>query len=90
MNRTEILQKANEYITRDRQATHGEAENSFADIASLWSAYLHKEINPRDVAMMMVMLKIVRYKKNPTHLDNAIDLCGYAAIAGELGIGALE
>ena len=55
MNRTEILDKANEYITRDRQATHGEAENSFADIAGLWSAYLHKEINPRDVAMMMVI-----------------------------------
>jgi hypothetical protein len=31
------------------------------------------------------MLKIVRYKKNPSHIDNAIDLCGYAAIAGELG-----
>lgn len=90
MNRTEILNKANEIICKDRQATHGEAENSFADIANLWSAYLHREINPRDVAMMMVMLKIVRYKKNPSHLDNAIDLCGYAAIAGELGVGALE
>lgn len=90
MNRTEILNKANEIICKDRQATHGEAENSFADIANLWSAYLHREINSRDVAMMMVMLKIVRYKKNPTHLDNAIDLCGYAAIAGELGAGALE
>ena len=90
MNRTEILNKANEIICKDRQATHGEAENSFADIANLWSAYLHREINSRDVAMMMVMLKIVRYKKNPSHLDNAIDLCGYAAIAGELGVGALE
>ena len=90
MNRTEILNKANEIICKDRQATHGEAEDSFSDIANLWSAYLHREINPKDVAMMMVMLKIVRYKKNPTHLDNAIDLCGYAAIAGELGVGALE
>ena len=62
MNRTEILNKANEIITLDRQATHGEAEDSFADIANLWSAYLNKEINPKDVAMMMVMLKIVRYK----------------------------
>lgn len=86
MNRTEILRTANEYITKDRQSTHGEAENNFANISRLWSAYLNYTITPQDVAMLMVLLKVARYKGNPSHIDNAIDLCGYAALAGELGV----
>ena len=85
MNRTEILKTANEYITKDRQATHGNAENNFAFIARLWSAYTELPITPQDVAMMMVLLKVARFKGNPSHTDNAIDLCGYAALAGEMG-----
>jgi hypothetical protein len=85
MNRTEILKTANEYITKDRQATHGNAENNFAFIAKLWSAYTELPITPQDVAMMMALLKMARFKGNPQHTDNAIDLCGYAALAGEIG-----
>jgi hypothetical protein len=85
MNRTEILKTANEYITKDRQATHGNAENNFSFIARLWSAYTELPITPQDVAMMMALLKMARFKGNPQHTDNAIDLCGYAALAGEIG-----
>ena len=85
MDRTEILRTANEYITKDRQATHGNAENNFAFIARLWSAYTELPITPQDVAMMMALLKVARFKGNPQHTDNAIDLCGYAALAGEIG-----
>lgn len=85
MNRSEILKIANEYITKDRQSTHGDAEDSFANIANLWGAYLDKTIGVRDVAIMMTLLKIARYKKNPEYIDNAIDMAGYSAIAGELG-----
>jgi hypothetical protein len=34
---------------------------------------------------MMVGFKQSRMKSNPTHIDSAQDLCGYAAIAGEIG-----
>jgi hypothetical protein len=85
MNRTEILKTANEYITKDRQATHGNAEDNFKNIARLWSAYTELPITPQDVAMMMALLKVARFKGNPSHTDNAIDLCGYAALAGEIG-----
>ena len=85
MNRSEILNKANEYIVNDRQLTHGDAEDSFANIANLWGAYLDKAIGVKDVAILMTLLKIARYKKNPSHVDNAIDMAGYSAIAGELG-----
>jgi hypothetical protein len=85
MDKTEILRTANEFITKDRQATHGKAEDNFANIGRLWSAYLNHSITPQDVAILMVLLKVVRFKGNPSHVDNAIDMCGYSALAGEIG-----
>ena len=85
MNRSEVLDEAKACVTRDRTATHGEAENSFTIIAALWSAYLGVEIKPHDVAAMMVAFKLGRYRKNPGHADNSVDAAGYAALMGELG-----
>lgn len=86
MHRSEILTTAQHYITKDRAATHGGAEDSFGDISKLWSVYVGKHISPEDVCMMMVMLKIARFKNTPSHADHTIDICGYAAIAGELAM----
>ena len=36
MNRTDILRNATEIINHDRQSTHGNPEDSFANIANLW------------------------------------------------------
>ena len=84
MTRSEILEVAHGYITQDRAKTHGGAEDSFADIAAMWSAYLEHPVGPEDVCMMMVLLKAVRFKNNPQHVDNPIDAAGYAALAGEI------
>jgi len=84
MNRSDILHNAIDIITNDRQTTHGKPEDSFANIANLWSAYLDKTISTQQVAVMMALLKIARTKNNPNHLDNFIDLAGYAALGGEL------
>ena len=84
MTRSEILEVAHGYITQDRAATHGGAEDSFADIAAMWSVYLEHPVGPEDVCMMMVLLKAVRFKNNPQHVDNPIDAAGYAALAGEI------
>ena len=60
INKEEILKKAKELVTGDRN----EAE---------------------DVALMMVLLKISRHTQGTkNNLDNFIDMCGYAAIAGEI------
>lgn len=85
MDKTEILRTANEFITKDRQKTHGQAEDNFSNISRLWSAYLNHPITPQDVAILMVLLKVVRFKGNPSYVDNAIDMCGYSALAGEIG-----
>lgn len=87
MNRTSILETANEYITNDRAATHGKAEDSFGAIAAMWSQYLGTQVTKEDVCMMMVLLKVVRFKNTPGHPDHTIDICGYSAIAGELATG---
>ena len=84
MTRSEILEIAHGYITQDRAATHGGAEDSFADIAAMWSIYLEHPVAPEDVCMMMVLLKAVRFKNNPQHLDTSVDVAGYAALAGEI------
>ena len=85
--RQDILNKASQNIMVDRQATHGDAENNFETIGLLWTTYLSSKeiIDAHDVAAMMVLFKIARFKSNPTHLDNMIDACGYAAFAGEIG-----
>ena len=81
MNRSEILAEASFCITHDRAATHGEAENSFTQIGKLWSVWLDRKITAYDVAMMMTLFKIARAKGNPAHVDNLVDLVGYAALA---------
>lgn len=85
--RADILDTAKEYVTRDRAATHGDAEDTFASIASLWSAYLGEEIGVTDVSLMMCLLKMARLKGNPPHLDSWIDIAGYAACGGEIAGG---
>lgn len=90
--RTRLLEDANRVITKDRAATHGDAENSFQTIANYWSVYLSAElkttivVSPRDVAQMMVLFKVARVHNNPGHTDNWIDQIGYSALAGEIAL----
>lgn len=91
MNRTEILETANDYITNDRAQTHGQdAENSFGRIAAYWSAHLDCPISAADVCTMMALLKLARIAGNPKHLDSWIDVAGYAALGGEIAAGEKE
>ena len=84
MNRAKILDTAKEYVTKDRAATHGSAEDNFGLIACYWSAHLDVGIGPEDVAIMMTLMKLARAKANPGHADNWVDGCGYLALGGEM------
>lgn len=84
MTRTEILSAAEKAITGQRTQDYGRAENSFCDIAALWSAYKYVDFTPHDVAVMMALMKIARIKTGHDVADSYVDLCGYGAIAGEL------
>ena len=82
--RAEILRTAEEYVTKDRAATHGNMEDNFSTIAEYWSAHLSFDITSLDVAVMMTLVKIARIKNNPSHIDNYVDAAGYMACGGEL------
>jgi hypothetical protein len=76
--RRAALKRVEGYVCKDRQATHGDAEDNFNTIARLWSAYKGAEFNALDVAAMMALVKVARMKTSPHHLDNWDDLAGYA------------
>lgn len=87
MNRSQILDTAKEYVTKDRADTHGDAESNFGLIAAYWSAHLNVSIRAHDVAVMMTLMKLARARSNPKHTDNWVDGCGYLACGGEIATG---
>lgn len=91
-DREAILKNAEKCVLQDRNNQYGEPEDVFEDIALLWDSYTkittwlrddYKE-NEFDVCMKQILLKIVRAIHNPAHMDNYVDIAGYAACAGEL------
>ena len=83
MTRKECLDEAAKCVLKDRQNQYGKPEDCFSMIAAMWSAYLNCCVSAHDVAAMMALLKIARFRANPGHLDNAVDLAGYAACMAE-------
>jgi len=82
--RAEVLRTAEQYVTKDRAATHGNMEDNFSTIAEYWSTHLGVAINAVDVSVMMTLLKVARIKSGKDNLDNYIDGAGYLACGGEL------
>ena len=85
--RSNILSAADQLINGERHEEYGDASDSFERIAGYWNAHLglNNFISPRDVAAMMVLLKISRlHGDGPKDVDTYIDICGYAAIGGEI------
>ena len=97
MDRAEVLTLAEKIVCKDRNEQYGSPEYSFAAIADLWTNYLRAAriinndnpmiwcgISPKDVAAMMVLLKIARVATGHGKADNWIDAAGYAACGGEI------
>ena len=89
MNKSEILKTAENIVNGDREKQYGKAEDNFNTIANLWADYLSvkvepTEIEPKDVAAMLALLKIARIATGHAKEDNWVDLAGYAACGGEI------
>jgi len=82
MKREDILSAAAEITRGDRQKAYGDWSDNAADIATMWSVILGREVTARQVALCMAALKVIRLKHGP-HADSWIDLAGYAALGGE-------
>lgn len=83
MKREYFLDEAKKCVCGGRDKDYGEPEDSFKLIASLWTAYMGDYYSPKDVALMLALLKIARGKTSDK-ADNFTDLAGYAACAGEI------
>lgn len=98
MTREEILEQAHKCVCGDRDEQYGSPEDSFRMIADLWVPYLKEkcvsrgaivDIEPEDVAAMMVLFKMARVATGSYSADSWVDAAGYAACGGEIG-GAHE
>lgn len=83
MNRLDTLKAAAECVCGSREEDYGSPEDNFGVIAALWTAYTGTDITPKDVAMMMALLKIARAKAG-SKPDTYVDLAGYAACGAEI------
>ena len=89
MKATEILKTAHEIVSNDRAEKHGDMKETHELIADYWNLYLITrqdvgKITARDVAIMMVLLKIARSQKGKFNADDYIDIAGYAACAVQI------
>ena len=71
-----LFKQAEAIVRGDRG---GYPEDVFTTIAKFWEAYLDIEIHPRDVAAMMILLKLARLNPNidKYNPDCAVDIMGY-------------
>ena len=80
-----ILKEANNIIYGDREKTYGHPSKNLTTISIMWNAYLNAkvggdDITAKDVAALMMLVKVARFANDPTHRDNLVDICGYAAL----------
>jgi hypothetical protein len=86
--RESVLTEASQLITGDRNKTYGSPTQNFSDTASLWTTYLRPkllpgvEIDPGEVAILMILLKVARMSAQPKR-DNWVDIAGYAGCGFE-------
>jgi len=76
-------------IKADRAMSYGSPQQSFGRIAKLWDAYLGgREIEPKDVANMMVLLKVSRTVRatGDALKDSYQDMRVYSELAEELDV----
>ena len=84
MRAQDVCRRATDLVGDDRARLHGDARAVHDSIAALWSAYLGTPITARDVALMMVLLKVARTKTGAFNLDDYVGAAGYAGIAVEV------
>lgn len=84
------LDTAKQYVLQDRNSTYDEPEQSFGNIAALWSIYLDEikdqplGLTEGDVAVLMILMKVARLMASHESVDNWIDIAGYAACGLEV------
>ena len=81
--REHVLQTAELLVMGDRNKDYASPADNFKQTADLWSVYLGMRMEPHDVAVLMILVKVARLTSSPMKMDNWIDIAGYAACGAE-------
>lgn len=71
-------------VVNGRRSVYGNPVETFARIAQMWSAQLGVEIQPWQVPLMFISVKLIRTGEAPDYSDNSDDIEGYLAIFREV------
>lgn len=91
-NRSDILSSAEVLVNGDRNAQYGDPVQDFQRTADLWTTYLngvvdrqggYVNLEPHDVAVMQMLLKVSRLVWSPNKKDHWVDIAGYAACGAD-------
>ena len=74
---SKILVSADLAVSTERQGIYGHPAENFKNIATMWEGYKGVPFTTADVAMMMILVKVARYKNTPGHIDTLVDIAGY-------------
>lgn len=78
-------------VTGNRESDYGRPEENLEKIAAMWTVYLRGrlfgDVTARDVAAMLILLKVARILSGHAKDDNWVDIAGYAACGGEVDTG---
>lgn len=73
---------------RQRHGNYGPPDQHFARTVGLINALLgdklREPLTPADWAQIMILDKISRHQGPGRHIDNPVDICGYAACLAEV------
>ena len=83
MNRLECLKAAGDAVA-SRGVNYGKPESNFRAVAGLWSTLFGVKVEPHQVALAMILLKVARANYDPLHADSFVDAAGYAACGIEV------
>ncbi|MFY7960739.1 MAG: DUF6378 domain-containing protein [Elsteraceae bacterium] len=87
----DILLKASELVSGDRDRQHGAKARNFQNIANVWNALLGDQITrpitASQVGVLMAGLKLARTMSGALNVDDAIDCAGYVACFAEIAQG---
>jgi len=84
MNREQLLKEASELVAAARDEVYGDPLTNHQRIADLWSAILDVNIEPEEVVLCMIAVKMSRLCNTSDHKDSWVDIAGYAALGGEI------
>jgi hypothetical protein len=84
MNREQILTTATGLVNGPRKEAYGAAEPHFTRVAAMWSQVFGVEVQPYQVPMAMMLLKMDRANFDPSNPDHWVDMSGYSGLGGEV------